>query len=170
MLKIKKVLLILFIFFLANNLAYSKEKILYIDMEYVIKNSEVGKSIFAKISEQNNKNLKKLKKREDELKKIEESIKKKQNIISEEEFKKEVSDFRTKVQTFRAEKDEMVKYINDLQKKEVSNLYEKINPIIQNYMEKNNIEIILDVKNIVIGKSTSNITEEIIKDINNILN
>lgn len=170
MLKIKKVIFILFIFFLTNNLAYSQEKISYIDMEYVIKNSEVGKSIFAKINEQNNKNLKKLKKREEELKKIEESIKKKQNIISEEEFKKEVNDFRTKVKTFRAEKDEMVKYINDLQKKEVSNLYEQINPIIQNYMEKNNIEIILDVKNIVIGKSTSNITEEIIKDINNKLN
>ena len=64
----------------------------------------------------------------------------------------------------------MVKYINDLQKKEISNLYAKINPIIQSYMEKNNIEIILDVKNIIIGKSTSNITEEIIKDINNKLN
>ena len=170
MLKLKKFFFSFFIFFLANNIAYSDEKILYIDMEYVIKNSEVGKSIFTKISEQNNKNLEKLKKREDELKKIEESIKKKQNILSEEEFKKEVNDFRTKVQTFRAEKDEMVKYINDLQKKEISNLYAKINPIIQNYMEKNNIEIILDVKNIIIGKSTSNITQEIIKDINNKLN
>ncbi len=170
MLKLKKFFLIFFIFFLFNNLAYSNEKILYIDMEYVIKNSNVGKSIFAKINEQNNKNLEKLKKKEDELKKMEDSIKKKQNIISEEEFKKEINEFRTKVKSFRAEKNEMVKYINDLQKTEISNLYIKINPIIQNYMENNNIEIILDVKNIIIGKSTSNITNEIMNDINNKLN
>ena len=164
----KKIIFILFFWKILTLTSYAQ--IVYIDMNLILKNSEVGKSIFTKISEQNNKNLEKLKKREDELKKIEESIKKKQNIISEEEFKKEVNDFRTKVQTFRAEKDEMVKYINDLQKKEISNLYAKINPIIQNYMEKNNIEIILDIKNIIIGKSTSNITEEIIKDINNKLN
>ncbi len=170
MLKLKFFFLILFSFFLLNNLAYSNEKILYIDMEYVIKNSNIGKSIFAKISKQNNKNLETLKKKEEELKKIEESIKKKQNIISEEEFKKEVNEFRIKVQNFRAEKDEMVKYIKDLQKKEINDLYLKINPVIQDYMENNNIEIILDVKNIIIGKSSSNITDDIINDINNKLN
>ena len=170
MLKQKFFFLIFFSFFLLNNLAYSNEKILYIDMEYVIKNSNIGKSIFAKISKQNNKNLETLKKKEEELKKIEESIKKKQNIISEEEFKKEVNEFRIKVQNFRAEKDEMVKYIKDLQKKEINDLYLKINPVIQDYMENNNIEIILDVKNIIIGKSSSNITDDIINDINNKLN
>ena len=97
---------------------------------------------------------------------IEQNIKKKQNIISEEEFNKEIKELRVKIKTFRAEKDEMVKYINKLQKQELTILYEKINPIIQNYMEANSIEIILDVKNIIIGKASSNITEDIIKDIN----
>ena len=50
MVKLKKFFFSFFIFFLSNNIAYSDEKILYIDMEYVIKNSEVGKSIFTKIS------------------------------------------------------------------------------------------------------------------------
>ena len=64
----------------------------------------------------------------------------------------------------------MVKNINELKKKELNNLYKKINPIIQSYMDENNIKILLDVKNIIIGKSDLNITDDIIKEINKKLN
>ena len=64
----------------------------------------------------------------------------------------------------------MVKDITNFKKEELKKLYKKINPIIQSYMEENNISIILDMKNIVIGKTSSNITEEIIDKINIELN
>ena len=139
-------------------------------MQFIVKNSNIGKSIFNKISEINNQNIEKLKIKEEELKKFEENLKTKQNIITEEEFNKELKELRNKVKIFRSEKDDMVNNINELQKNELSELYKKINPIIQKYMEDNNIEIILDVKNIIIGKSSSNITDEIVNEINNKFN
>ena len=164
--KKNKFLIIIFIFFLSTSLSFADKQISYLDMEYVVKNSNIGKSVFDKINKENNKNIEKLKIKDEELKNLEQNIKKKQNIISEEEFNKKIKELRVKIKTFRAEKDEMVKYINKLQKQELTILYEKINPIIQNYMEANSIEIILDKKNIIIGKASSNITEDIIKDIN----
>ncbi len=135
-------------------------------MEYVIKNSNIGKSVLSKINNLNKSNIEKLKIRENQLKRQEEDIKKKQNIISKEEFEKEINNLKKNVKDFRIEKDSMVKKLNEIKKKELSELYQSINPIIQSYMDENKISILLDVKNIIIGKSNYNITDEIIDVLN----
>ena len=43
----------------------------------------------------------------------------------------------------------------------------KINPIIQNYMDTNSIDILLERKNVFIGKNKSDITDIIINEIDN---
>ena len=170
MILLKKIFLYIAIFFLILSKSYATEKISYLDMEYVIKNSNLGKSLLEKINKENDKNIKILKKREEELKKQEEELMKKKNIISKEEFEKEIIELRTKIKNFRSEKNDMVKNLNDIKNKELSKLYEKINPIIQAYMEKNDVEILLDMKNIIMGKSSSNISNSIIEVINNKFN
>ena len=170
MILLKKIFLYIAIFFLILSKSYATEKISYLDMEYVIKNSNLGKSLLEKINKENDKNIKILKKREEVLKKQEEELMKKKNIISKEEFEKEIIELRTKIKNFRSEKNDMVKNINDIKNKELSKLYEKINPIIQAYMEKNDVEILLDMKNIIMGKSSSNISNSIIEVINNKFN
>ena len=138
-------------------------------MEYVVKNSNAGKSIIDKINNMNQNNIEKLKKKENELKKIEENIKKKQNILSKEELDKEIINLRKKVNIFRAEKNNMVNNINETKNKELKKLYSEINPIIQSYMNKNNISILLDAKNIIAGKTQSDITNDIVIEVNKIL-
>ena len=170
MISLKKIFLYIAIFFLILSKSYATEKISYLDMEYVIKNSNLGKSLLEKINKENDKNIKILKKREEELKKQEDELMKKKNIISKEEFEKEIIELRTKIKNFRSEKNDMVKNINDIKNKELSKLYEKINPIIQAYMEENEVEILLDMKNIIMGKSSSNISNSIIEVINNKFN
>ena len=44
--------------------------------------------------------------------------------------------------------------------------FDQINPIIQNYMNDNSINILLERKNVFIGKNNSDITASIIKEIN----
>ena len=135
-------------------------------MEYVIKNSNIGKSVLSKINELDKSNIEKLKIRENQLKKQEEDIKKKKNIISKEELDKEIKDLKKKIKDFRIEKDTMVKKFSEIKKNELNQLYQKINPIIQSYMDKEKINILLDVKNIIIGKSSYNITDEVIEELN----
>ena len=64
----------------------------------------------------------------------------------------------------------MVKDFNIKKDKKLNNFYMQINPMIQSYMEQNEIEILLDIKNIIIGKSNSNISKNIVELINKKLN
>ena len=50
---------------------------------------------------------------------------------------------------------------------EIGAILEKINVVIQEYMKQNSIEIVLDKKNIFIGKVSSDITEKILIQVNN---
>ena len=52
----------------------------------------------------------------------------------------------------------------------MNNLFTKINPIIQDYMKKNSINILLESKNVFIGKKNLDITDDIIKEVNIKLN
>ena len=58
----------LIFFFNFTNL-YSSEKIAFIDLDFVLKNSDIGKSILADIERLNNENINQLKMKESELKK-----------------------------------------------------------------------------------------------------
>ena len=64
----------------------------------------------------------------------------------------------------------MVKEFNNFKKKELDLFFKKINPIIQNYMDENSIEIIIDSKYVFMGKTTSDITLKIIEKLNKNLN
>ena len=86
--------------------------------------------------------------------------------LSSSSFDKEIGELRKAINSLRKEKDEMINNLNKFKKKELNVLYSKINPIIQSYMEKNNINIVLDMKNILIGKSNSNITDDIMNEVN----
>ena len=87
-------------------------------------------------------------------------------MISEDAFNKEVISFQKKVQEFKVEKNEIVKNFNDFKRKELENIFKKISPIINDYMEENSISILLDSKNIFMGSKKSNLTEDILDSIN----
>ena len=51
-------------------------------------------------------------------------------------------------------------------KKELENIFKKIGPIINNYMEENSVSVLFDSKNIFMGSKKSNLTEDILNRIN----
>ena len=159
---------VLFIFFGISN-SFSEQKIAFIDLDFVVENTNVGKAILKELNDLNSQNIKKLKLREDELKLNEEEIKKKQNIISENEYKKEINLLKDKIKTFRNEKNIMVSNFNKDKNQKIKNLFDQMNPIIQNYMNQNSIDILLDRKNVYIGNVGSDITKNVINEINKII-
>ena len=74
---------------------------------------------------------------------------------------------KDKVSKYRVLKNEMVKSLDQTKKEKLSDFFKKINPIIQNYMDTNSIDILLERKNVFIGKNKSDITDIIIKIIDN---
>tara|TARA_Y100000996_G_C22386819_1_gene587470 strand:+ start:330 stop:842 length:513 start_codon:yes stop_codon:yes gene_type:complete len=155
------------IFFLFNsNFLYASEKLAFIDLDKVLKKSIFGKSLLIEIDNINKKNIQNLKNKEVELKKNEEEINKKKNILSEEEFKKEVNILKEKIIKFREQKNKMVASFEKKKTDYLNDFFSKISPIIQNYMDQNSIDILLERKNVFIGKSNSDITDIIIENIN----
>ena len=164
---INRLILIIIIFFTFINVSISKENIAFVNVDYLIQNSNIGKKLLANINDKDKKNLDNLKKKNKILQDLESSIKKKKNVISDEAYNKEVIDFKKKFQEFSKEKNKIVKEFNVFKKKEIENIFKKINPIINNYMEENSVNLLFDSKNIFMGAKKLNLTEDILKKINN---
>jgi outer membrane protein len=162
----KKFILILLILMSNVSFAFSNDKIAFFDLDSVIKKSNIGIKTLKKINKLNNDNIQKLKTNEDELKNQEGEIKKKENILSSEELKKEISLLQNNLNKFRKDKDVMVSNFNKNKNIELENLFKLINPIIQNFMEKNSINILIERKNVFLGKINSDITSDLINLIN----
>ena len=160
-----KFLLIFFIFFISTNLSNSKETA-FVDIDYIIANSNIGKKVLENINKLDKKNIENLRKKNKSLQELEITIKNKKNVISEDAFNKEVVSFQKKVQEFKTEKNKIVKNYNDFKRKELENVFKKISPIINDYMEENSISVLLDSKNIFMGSKKSNLTEDILDRIN----
>ena len=160
-----KFLLIFLIFFISTNLSNSKETA-FVDIDYIVANSNIGKKVLENINKLDKKNVENLRKKNKSLQDLEITIKNKENVISEDAFNKEVVSFKKKVQEFKVEKNKIVKNFNDFKRKELENVFKKISPIINDYMEENSISILLDSKNIFMGSKKSNLTEDILDRIN----
>ena len=159
-------ILIIVIFFTFINTSISKENIAFVNVDYLIQNSNIGKKSLANINDKDKKNLDNLKKKNKILQDLESSIKKKKNVISDEAYNKEVIDFKKKFQEFSKEKNKIVQEFNIFKKKEIENIFKKINPIINSYMEENSVDLLLDSKNIFMGARKLDLTEDILKKIN----
>ena len=60
----------------------------------------------------------------------------------------------------------MASNFNNNKNIELENLFKLINPIIQNFMENNSINILIERKNVFLGKVNSDITSDLINLIN----
>jgi len=167
---IKIILGIILIFLINLNLAYCNEKISFINLDLLIKKTTIGKEILNDIEEINEKNILKLKNEENEIISIENEIKKKQNIISKEEFDKEVIRLKQNIKNFKNLKNKLVSEIESKKNNDLKDFFAKINPIIQNYMDVHSIDVLLERKNVFMSKNSSDITEELIIEINKKLN
>ena len=163
---LNKFFFIFIIFFFNIAQANNIEPIAYIDMDFIIKNSEIGKKTLNSINNLNDKNIDTLKKKEKILKDLENNILSKKNIITKEELDKEVLLLKEKANKFKEDQSKMVEDFKNFKKKEFDGILSKISPIINAYMEKKSVKILLDSKNILIGRSNLNLTNEVINEIN----
>ncbi len=163
----KNLILFTFIFLLLSKVGYAEQKFKFLNLDQLIKETKIGQEMLDKINQIDKSNLNQLNLFEDELKKMESEINSKKNIISSDEFEKEVKAFKKKVDEFNEEKNMMVRKLNETKKKELNIFFNKIKPLIQNYMDQNSIDMIFNSKNIFMGNKNSDLTILLIDEINN---
>ena len=159
----KNLIYILIIFFSTISLSKSNENIAYIDLDNIVKNTKAGKSIIDKLKTSKDTALKKFEKKEKALKKVEEDINKQKNVLSKEELKSKISNFRKEIASFRNDREKLINDFNTKKIQEFDKFFKKITPIIGEYAEQKNIDIVLDKKNIFLANKNNDITNEIIK-------
>ena len=167
--KNKLLLSIIFYFFLINFL-YANN-IALIDLNFIINNSLVGKNVLKKLDDVNNKNLNILKKDQESLNRENEDIEKTKNILSKDELDKKILTLNDKLKNFNQKQNFMSKEFQELKQKEMTELLNKINPIIEKYMIENNSDLMIKKENTYISKIELDVSKKIVELINkNILN
>ena len=157
---------LLFFFLIFTNINAENKNIVFIDIDYLLNNSDLGKEALKRIDDIKVKNLSNLKEKEKILLNKEKEIKKKQNIISKEELKKEVDQLKVQIKNFKKEKNSLFESSEKMKVEELNKILNKINIIVKEYMSNNSIDLVLNKKNIFIGKVSSDITEIILNEIN----
>ena len=159
----------IFLFFLISTSTFAenlKNQIVYINMEKLFNESIVGISFNEKISKFSKSNQEKIKNLEEEIKTEDNNINSKRNILSEEELKNKINDLNEKIKRYQAI---LKKNQDDINKKKIDGsniILNNLKPILSEYSKKNSISMVLQKQNVVIGKKELDITEDIIKILN----
>ena len=161
----KKYLLFI-IFFTFNNLSLAENKIVYLDVTFLLNESIVGKDLNQKLLKINSKNIEEFKKIESKIKKDDNDLLKKKNIIKEDQYEKEVALLRQKYKSFKELMKKKNSDLNIFKNSSTKVILKNINDILAEYSIKNSISMIIEKKNIVIGKSDLNVTNEILNLLN----
>jgi len=162
----KKIFILLFIYTLHVNYVLANTTIAFIDMDKIVSTSKPGSFILSQLNDVNLKNSTKLENDGKKLKKKEAKLISQKNILSEVDFQANVNKLKLEFNNFNVNKDKISKDFNNLRIENMNKLMKLINPILVNYSNDKSISMILNKKNLIIGKIELDITDEIIKIIN----
>ncbi len=162
----KKYFIIFFLLIFTQNL-YGDNKIIYIDINKIISSSDSGKYLNKELNKINDANIIEFKNIEKELKSEEENILKQKNILKESEFNVKVNELREKVKSYNELKNKKNNELKKIRDSAAEKILNTLNSILSEYSAKNSISLIIDKKNIIIGKSELDVTNKIMELLNN---
>ncbi|MDA8891111.1 OmpH family outer membrane protein [Candidatus Pelagibacter sp.] len=152
--------LLTFIFFItipavANNIAT-------VDIQLIMNTSVAGIDLKKKISSIEKKKIASIKKAEDNIKDKEKTLVDKKNILNEDEFKEEVSKLKLEINEFNLMKRNEIKDFENKKIQYNQKLLVSIQQILGAYSKSNDITLLLQKKNIVMGSKDIDITSDIL--------
>ena len=155
-----------FIFLFFYQTGFANVSIVYIDMDNIMSTSIVGKSILRQLNDANNKAIQEFQQIEKDFKVQENKILSQKNILSEIEFDQKVTLLKSKIKEYTKNKKKKIDDLNQLKINNTNKFIEQINEILLKYSKEKSISLILQKKNIIIGKSELDISMDIVKLIN----
>ena len=133
----KKFFIIFFLFnFFFSNLSLSAERIVYLDLDFILSNSNKGKLILSNLENLNKKNVETLKSKEKLIKEEEDELIKQKNIISSEAYNDKVKNLRNKIQILREEKNKLANNFTEERKIKINEFFKIIDKVLREYVEK----------------------------------
>ena len=145
---------------------FAEQKVAYLDMKFILNNSKAGKSAQDFLHKSFQENQKRFLDKENALKTEESDLLTKKTILTKEEYQKKSDDLRKKVRDYQSQRRASLEKITAQRAEARQKLIEKLDPILQSYIEENDISLVIDRKNVVMGNTNLDITDIIIKKLN----
>ena len=161
-----KILIVLLTFSIPMEKRLLASDVYFIDYSKVMNESTAGKKAQDYLKNLLNSSNKKFNDTAKKLKDEENKIISQKNALSKEEYKKKADALRKKVFELNKGRDKLIRDVAAKRKKAGDEMLKKLNPILGKYMEENNISVVIDKKNVLMGNKKFEITSQIIEILN----
>ena len=161
----KKLIFYLFLLFYINN-AHAEINLAYLDVQYIIDNSNLGKIYKKNLEEKSDKFKSELLIKEKKIKDQEMEINNQKNILKENELKSKINKLNKDLKQYQKSKLELNKNFIFEKKKLSSEILKILNPILTKYVDEKKIQIVIEKKNVLVGIKTLDITSNILNIFN----
>ena len=157
----KKIILFIIIFF-TSNIVNASTNVAYLDVQFIIDNSNLGKFYRSEIEKLQNKNNSAIILKENEIKKKEEEFKNKKNLLNQDEIKKKIDEINSMVKQYQIFRNDLNKKLTKEKKKFSKEILLILNPLLTKYVESKNINLVIEKKNVLVGVKSLDITKNIL--------
>ncbi len=157
----KKIIFTLSLIFMFSTAHVFANTTYFVDFSYVLNQSKAGKEaqeIMKKKIKNSNDKFSKLEKK---ILDDEKDLISKKNVLKNEEYQKKIKALRERVANLQKDKRSFFEKINKQRSESRKKLLSSLTPIMETYMKSNNIKIIIDKKNVLLGDATLDLTKTI---------
>ena len=163
---INKIISIFILLFITQNNLYANQKIAYVDINFIMNNSNIGIQLLQKLEKTNKENLKTLNDKKKKILEQKNEIENTKNILSKEELRKKINTQNKSINELNKIKKDLSDKINLIKQKEMEKIIQKINPLLVNFMKQNSIEILLRKESIYLSQNANDVTKNVLELIN----
>ena len=146
--------------------AFAEQKIVVMDMTYVLNNSKAGKEAQDFLKKKFNDNAKKLADIEKKLREDENDLLAKKTILSKEEYTSKSNDLRKQVIDYQSKRRSSIDKLTKQRAEARETLVKKVEPLVDNYIKENQISLVIDKKYMIGGLTEFDITNVIVEKLN----
>ena len=160
---------IVFIFLLLaffNNKVFADNKTVYLNLNYILNNSIAGKALNEEISKQQKSNSLIFEKNEKKLKNEQDSIIKQKNILKDDEYNKRIENLKVEFELYKKNRKKKFDELNNKIIKSKNSFMESLQITLSEYAKDNDISLVMQKKNILLGKTELDITKDFINIFN----
>ena len=145
---------------------FAEQKIVVLDLTYVLNKSKAGKDAQEFLKKTFKENTKKFSDIEEALKKEESDLLAKKATLNKEEYAEKMNSLRKRSIDYQSKRRAAIDKITTQRAKARETLLTKIDPILKVYIKENNISLVADRKFILGGAPDNDITKIIIEKLN----
>ena len=138
----------------------------YLDFKFILNESDAGKKAQTYLKKKLDNGFKSIKDKEKKILEEEKKIIQQKKIISSDEYKKKVSELRKKVSALQKERESLLQNVANQRAEARKILLKNLNPILKNYMQQNNVRVVIDKKSILLADETLDLTKKIMDELN----